>query len=85
MAVRKNSKKYKLKGCPFCGANSDEVQVIKRRSHGSTVELAGMTYWFVECLDCDNRTGFHWDGDAELYGFIDGQEKAVYHWNQRAK
>ena len=72
-----------LKGCPFCGAGSDEISIKCKYYHGGAVEVQGLKFWFVECLPCDARTGHRFDGDAEHTKYKDGKEWAIADWNRR--
>ena len=71
----------KLKPCPFCG--SKEIQTHCKKRIGKPVEINGMRYWHVECLDCGSRTRNWFDDDAELYVCKDGKEAAIKAWNIR--
>lgn len=74
----------KLKPCPFCGAEGEEISLKVKYHHGSPIEIEGAKFWFVECLPCDIRTGHFFDGDAKEYGWNNGKEMAINHWNTRA-
>ena len=77
-----------LKPCPFCG-NTDPIRIVKRIYDGKCEELYGKIYWFVECMDCDGRTGNQWDEDCEVMGFTkedgyeSGKDVAIFMWNLR--
>jgi len=70
-----------LKPCPFCG--SIEIQIHCKRRIGKPIEINGMKYWRVECLDCECRTRHCFDDDAGISGYKDGKELAVSIWNTR--
>ena len=72
-----------LKPCPFCGAPSEEISIKVKRYHGSVIGILGQKFWYVECLPCDARTGYCFDGDAEYHGFPNGKEFATHLWNKR--
>ena len=74
--------KPKLKPCPFCG-EADDIAVRPQRHHGAPLTVNGKKFWTVECLPCDAQTGNCFDGDAELFGFKDGREMAIFQWNIR--
>jgi len=71
----------KLKPCPFCG--SIEIQTHCKKRIGKPVEVNGLKFWCVECLDCGCKTRHCFDDDAEIYGLKDGKEIAVKAWNTR--
>jgi len=70
-----------MKKCPFCG--SIDIQTHCKKIYGEPVEIKGMRYWRVECLDCGSRTRDCFDNDAHLDGFEDGKEKAISLWDTR--
>ena len=67
-----------LSPCPFCG--SSDISLKKKRYHGGVVEIKGHRFWFVECLPCDARTGYCFDGDSQDG---DGAKAAIDAWNRR--
>lgn len=70
-----------LKPCPFCG--SKDITINKKKYKGHPIEIYGMVYWKVECLDCDMNTGYCFDGDSDLQGYKNGKEMAIAKWNRR--
>ena len=77
------SNKQKLKPCPFCG--SKDVCIYESAIHGSSLFANGSKYHWVECLDCDARTGNFFDADSELLGYKNGKSGATTAWNMRAE
>lgn len=78
----KRQKTLKLPPCPFCGETED-IAIKRNKYNGDVVEINGLFYWYVECLPCDARTGYCFDGDATLEGFSSGREMAIYKWSMR--
>lgn len=70
-----------LKRCPCC--NSKEVSLKSKKYNGSVKKIQGAPYSFVECLDCDIRTGNCFDKDARLIYLKSGKELAATIWNRR--
>ena len=71
----------RLKPCPFCGCK--DVCLYVKKHLGHPIEILGCKYWYAECLNCDARTGDCFDGDADIYGYKDGEEAAIKMWNLR--
>ncbi len=72
----------KLNPCPFCGEVED-VGIRKQRVHGVPLSINGLKYWYVNCYECDARTGKCFDEDSEYLGFENGREHAIFLWNMR--
>ena len=70
-----------LKPCPFCG--SKDV-CIYDNSVFFDMDKGPLGYHWVECLDCDARSGNHFDADSAILGYENGKDGAIAAWNIRA-
>lgn len=70
-----------LRPCPFCGSTVVGVRARKKIWTIGKVQMWYLArYWYVECLDCDARTGVVYRGDVEKY---QEEEQVIKKWNLR--
>lgn len=79
-------KSVEFRHCPFCGGNRMQFNVRTMRNTGT--DFDGTVFHYIECLECDCRTGGYTDRDAtECYGYTGenaGKQCALNAWNNRS-
>jgi Lar family restriction alleviation protein len=74
-----------LKPCPFCGGT--EIHFQKNTIKNTGTDLDGTIFHYVQCFDCECRSGDCCDSDAtNVFGYSGddtGKQHATESWNER--